>query len=90
MIALVQCTVNEDVLYQNQPDPCEWDCCELCWYGVVNSGTGYMWDGVNLVVWNRKEDEFTEPSGNVWKPDYPVGIQFEKDERSKTWQVMPR
>lgn len=86
LIVLVMNTIDQDVLYENQPDPCEWDCCELCWYATVNNGMGFMWNGVNLMVWDREEEEFIEPDVKVWRPASPVWIQFEKDENGK-WEV---
>lgn len=70
--------------------PDEMAICELCWYGMVYSGKEYMWDGVRLLVYSEKEEEYIEPTRKVFRPSNPVAIQFEKDEVSKKWQAMPR
>lgn len=86
IVDIMQKYVNEELLVQSGVDPCDWECCELCWYGMIYNWHEYVWDGVNLMVFNRKEGEFIEYHGNVWKPIAPGNIQFEKDENGK-WEV---
>lgn len=90
MINWVVNQLNPDEADQISQMPDEMAICELDWYGMVYSGEEYVWDGVNLLVYNESEEEYVEPTKSVWKPSSPVYIQFEKDEVSKKWQVMPR
>lgn len=100
VLDLVANTIDESILYANtqdqcddvgnQLDMCDWSCCELCWYGITHNGHEYIWSGKSLMVYNRKEGEWFEYMGIVYKPARPVAIQFEWDEFRLIWQVEPR
>jgi hypothetical protein len=62
-------------------------CCELCMIGIYAQLDEYIWNGVDLIVYDEKEGEYTKPVGNVWKPSKPGSIQFVYDERRMKWMV---
>lgn len=72
---------------QDQPVPM---ICELDWYGLVNSGNEYIWNGKELMVWNKSEQEWVEPNGWVYKPSIGHAIQFERVGYRHEWVAMPR
>lgn len=90
LMELILNSVKEDVLDKSKQDPCDWECCELCWYGVIHSGWDYVWNGVDLMVYDEKEGEWFEFSGTVYKPARTGAIQFEYSKASQTWMAMPR
>ena len=90
VVRVIQWNVSEGVLEQNGPDPDEWQCCELCWTGLIYNWQDYVWDGESLLVWDSSKEEWIEYRGTKYRPVVGGQIQFEYDERSKTWQVMPR
>jgi hypothetical protein len=64
--------------------------CELCWIGMVGSGDEYIWDGVNLLVFDKSDGEYHQRRGILYRPPHNVKIQFEYDKSSGKWQAMPR
>lgn len=86
MVRMIMNCINEDVLQQSGVDPCDWDCCELCWIAMINNGMEYIWDGVNLLVYDESEQEFVETHKRRWKPTKRIGITFEQCESGK-WEV---
>jgi hypothetical protein len=64
--------------------------CELCWYGLIGSGGEYVWNGLELMVWDTSEQEYIEPSGHVYKPYSVMAIQFERCGYRHEWVAMPR
>lgn len=64
--------------------------CQLCWYGIVQNYQDYIWDGVNLLVFNQTRQEFVVPSGDEYFPVGTSRIKFKLDETTKKWVAMPR
>ena len=73
-------TLNEDEMH----------CCELCGIAMCANGNDYIWDGVNLLVFDKKDGEYHERMGNRYKPTSTCRIVFEKDETINKWVVMPK
>jgi len=64
--------------------------CELCWTGLCQSGEEYIWDGVNLLVYDQTSQEYHERKGIYYKPTGTSRIVFIKDEITKNWVTYPR
>ena len=64
--------------------------CELCTIAIINNGMEYMWDGKILLVWNKYEQEWFEPTKPTWKPIVTKQIVFKYDETIQKWVVKPR
>lgn len=62
-------------------------CCELCMIGMYAQLDEYIWDGVNLVVFNKSDGEYHEPDGNEWIPSTNGQIKFMYNERGAKWYV---
>lgn len=62
-------------------------CCELCMIGIYAQLDEYIWNGVELIVFNQKEEEYIKPVGNVWIPSKNGQIKFMYDERTLKWNV---
>lgn len=90
LVELIQNNVAESILDNIAQDICECVICELCWYGTINSGWDYIWNGIELMVYDRSEDEWFEYHGSRYKPSKGSMIVFEWCEASKKWLAMPR
>lgn len=62
-------------------------CCELCMIGIYAQLHEYIWDGVNLVVFDENDGEYHEPDGNEYIPSTHGQIKFMYDERTMKWYV---
>jgi len=64
--------------------------CELCWIAMCANGNDYIWDGVNLLVFNQNDGEYHERRGNQYKPTSTSRIVFERCATSNKWVAMPK
>lgn len=64
--------------------------CELDWIAMCGNSDEYIWDGVNLLVFNYNDHEYHEWKQIIFIPSKVSKIYFKYNKRSKRWMTMPR
>jgi hypothetical protein len=55
--------------------------------GIYAQLDEYVWDGVNLMIYDGKEGKYIKPSGIEWIPSTNGQIKFMYNERGAKWYV---
>jgi hypothetical protein len=89
MYTLIAKRVHPSILDQINANHDEIPCCDLCLYGLMYNAMEYMWNGVNLLVFDESDGEYHEFHGTTYIPNNVWMIQFEFDETTHKWVAMP-
>lgn len=79
------CKWNEHDEYMTKQ--CEPIYCELCLIGLMGNGLEYVWNGVELLVFNGNDGEYHEPTTKTYNPIANNQISFKYIKRRGKWMA---